>query len=62
MSKFSQRDPNEKKSNLSIFFKYSPCPQLPAGIFVGSKLLDFKIQIEIDDLDFETGIWAETYH
>ena len=32
------------------------------GDFVGSMLWGFKFQIEIGDLDFETGIWAETYH
>ena len=32
------------------------------GDFVGSMLWGFKFQIEIGDVDFETGIWAETYH
>ena len=30
--------------------------------FVGSILWGFKFQIEIGELDFETGIWAKTYH
>ena len=32
------------------------------GDFIRSMLWGFKFQIEIGDVDFETGIWAETYH